>query len=220
MDTAQPTAGTNTPDTGTPADGASILLHGQASAPSSSAGAPPSTDSSDTRADASADDKHADAPAGAPEQYADFTAPEGVTLNAEVLGEFKAMAKERNLSQEDAQKFADLGAKLIQQTDDKITAQIEATQAQWLEATQSDKEYGGDKLTENMAIANKALAAFGTPELTQLLGETKLGNHPEVIRAFYRVGKAISEDRLIPGTTRTGGGPSAQSIYDKSGMNP
>jgi len=31
---------------------------------------------------------------------------------------------------------------------------------------------------------------------------TGLGNHPEVIRAFYKAGKAISEDRFIPGSPK------------------
>lgn len=141
-------------------------------------------------------------PEGAPEQYADFTLPEGLTFNSEVLDDFKAIAKERNLSQEDAQKFTDLGAKLIQQSQTKTLEQIEATQAQWAEAASTDKEFGGDKLTENMAIANKALSTFGSPELTKMLSESKLGNHPEIIRAFYRVGKAISEDKLVAGATK------------------
>ena len=63
----------------------------------------------------------------------------------------------------------------------------------------TDAEIGGDKLPENLAVARKALETFGTPELKALLNESGLGNHPEVIRFFYRSGKAISEDRVIRG---------------------
>jgi len=42
-------------------------------------------------------DKADDAPQGAPEAYEDFSVPEGVELDAELLGEFKNVAKELNL---------------------------------------------------------------------------------------------------------------------------
>ena len=43
---------------------------------------------------------------------------------------------------------------------------------------------------------------FGTPELRDVLNMTGLGNHPEIIRAFYRAGKAISEDAFVSGSPR------------------
>jgi hypothetical protein len=69
--------------------------------------------------------------------------------------------------------------------------------AQWVEGARSDKEFGGEKLTENLAVAKRALDTFGTPELRTLLNESGLGNHPEIIRAFFRAGKAISEDKFV-----------------------
>ena len=39
--------------------------------------------------------------------------------------------------------------------------------------------------------------AFGTEPFKQLLSESGLGNHPEVIRFMYRAGKAISEDSYV-----------------------
>lgn len=138
-----------------------------------------------------------------PEKY-EFKAPEGVTLDSEVLGEFEGIAKELKLSQEDAQKVADLGAKLSQKF---ATAQAQAMKdasSAWVAAVTADKEIGGEKLTENLASAQKALQAFGSPELRQLLDESRLGNHPEVIRLMAKVGKAISEDRMVTG----GAGPS------------
>jgi hypothetical protein len=60
---------------------------------------------------------------------------------------------------------------------------------------------GGDKLAENLGIARKALDQFGTPELKDVLNMTGFGNHPAVIRAFYKIGKAISEDKFVKGST-------------------
>lgn len=148
-----------------------------------------------------------------PEDYADFNAPEGMTFNTEALAEFKALAKEKGLSQDEAQKFADLGAKAVQKAQAAQFEQIEQVQAQWAEASRTDKEFGGDKIEENVAVAKKALDTFGSPELAAMLKESRLGNHPEIIRAFYRVGKAISEDRLVVGSTKPA---SPGRFYDKS----
>lgn len=145
-------------------------------------------------ADAKPDDK--------PIEYADFTAPEGVTLNADAVTELKAFAAEKKLSQEDAQKLVDLGAKTLQGQQAALVTQIEQAQAQWSEASRTDKEFGGDALDQNIGVAKVALDKFGSPEFKTMLAESGLGNHPEVIRFAYRVGKAISEDKTERGTTK------------------
>lgn len=137
----------------------------------------------------------------APEQYADFTMPEGVEINPEIREQFKQLAKDLDLTQEQAQKLIDLDSK-------RAAAQVDAfkkTSDAWFAQTQSDKEIGGENLKANAAVAAVAIDKFGTPELKTLLQETGLIFHPEMIRAFYRAGKAISEDTIVTGQ---GGGAS------------
>lgn len=144
-----------------------------------------------------------DKPAGAPEQYEDFKAPDGVTLDATVTGEFKTLAKELNLPQDQAQKVVDLGAKLMQQAQAQHATALTEAAAKWATDSTADKEFGGDKLQENLATAKKALDTFGSPELKTLLNESGLGNHPEIIRLLFKTGTAISEDRLVAGKSGT-----------------
>lgn len=151
---------------------------------------------------AAADKAAADKAAVVPEKY-EFKAPVGVELDSELTGELSALAKEAKLPQAQAQKFADLGAKLMQKQSTALQAAIEKVQSGWIEATKADKEIGGAGLEQNLAIAKKALDAFGGPELVKALNETGLGNHPEFIRAFVKIGKAISEDKLVTGKTGT-----------------
>ena len=132
----------------------------------------------------------------APEQYEEFKSPEGVTLDSQALENFSEVARELNLSQDDAQKVIDKMAPAMAARNEEVMTQL---REQWLSDTSSDKEFGGEKLNENLGMAKKALDTFGSPELTQLLNETGLGNHPEVIRVFYRAGKAISEDGFVKG---------------------
>lgn len=134
-------------------------------------------------------------PEGAPENY-EFKAPEGMQFDESVIGAFSEVAKELNLPQDQAQKVLDKMAPVIAA---RQIEQIQAASTEWAEAAKTDKEFGGDKLAENLGTAKKALDALATPELRALLEQSGLGNHPEVIRVFYRAGKAISEDRFVGG---------------------
>lgn len=140
----------------------------------------------------------ADAKAKAvPEKY-ELTLPEGVTENAELKGQFETIAKELGLTQENAQKLYSLGAQATTQNTNALLKDVAALQSSWLTASEKDPEIGGDGAQEKVAIARTALK-FATPELKQVLNETKLGNHPELVRWMYRVGKAMSEDTLVQG---------------------
>lgn len=150
------------------------------------------------------------APEGAPEKY-EFEAPEGAEFDGEVIGKFSEVAKELNLTQDAAQKILSSVAPVIQA---RQAEAIQEARSAWLSDAKADKEFGGDKLVENLSVAKKALDAFGTPELRSLLDETGLGNHPELIRVLYRAGKAISEDRFVP--AQGSGGPSGSKDFAKS----
>lgn len=160
-----------------------------------------------------------EAPPGAPEQYVDFKMPEGVKLDEEVANEFKSFAKEKNLPQDEAQKVFDMGAKLVQRIEAQRAEAVNAEFVKWSESSRTDKEFGGEQLQQNLAVAKDALAQFGSPELKQMLNESGFGNHPEMIRLLYKVGKATSEDKIITGKQgATAEQNLAQRMYP--GMNP
>lgn len=151
-----------------------------------------------------------DKPDGAPEKY-EFQAPEGVELDTEALTLFEPIAKELNLSQEQAQKLVDIYPKLQQHQADVWGKQVE----QWGADTKADKEIGGDKFETNLGLAQKALDTFGTPELRQFIDSTGMGNHPEVIRAFMKVGKMMSEDSFVMPNNSGGQLSAAEVLYGK-----
>lgn len=163
--------------------------------------------------DEAKDEKEDDEPKGAPEAYEDFTAPDGVELDTEVLGEFQALGKELDLPQEQAQKVVDLGTKLAQKWAEQQVESVKALHAEWTDASKADKEFGGDALPANLATAKKAVETYGTPALRELLDQSGLGNHPEVIRLFVRVGKTISEDTHVAGGNGTSAKGAAETLY-------
>jgi hypothetical protein len=147
---------------------------------------------------------------GAPEKY-EFKAPEGQSFDDNVLAQFEEVAREINLPQAEAQKMLDKIAPALAQKQADV---IKAAQDEWVASTKADKEIGGDKLDANLSIAKKALDTFGTPALRDLLNNSGLGNHPEIIRAFYKAGMAISEDSFVPGGSKPVGN-SDQSLASK-----
>lgn len=132
---------------------------------------------------------------GAPEKY-DFKFDEGRTVDAGILDVYSEVAKELNLTQDAAQKMLSKIAPVIE---GQQLQRIEAVKNEWTQASVTDKEFGGDKLQENLQVAEKALSQFGTDQLRALLKQSGLANNPEVIRFMYRAGRQLSEDTVVNG---------------------
>lgn len=156
-------------------------------------------------------DATADKPAGAPDKYEDFTVPDGAEMDTEILSGFGEIAKELNLNQESAQKVIDKVAPIMAA---RQAAQMDQLRTEWHAQSTADKEFGGDKLQESTALAAKAMSQFATPELKDVLNATGLGNHPEIVRMMVRVGKALSEDKVVTGAQKPAGIRSiAEALY-------
>ncbi|HHR6455443.1 TPA: peptidase [Providencia alcalifaciens] len=135
----------------------------------------------------------------APEKY-EFTAGEGQELDKEAVAAFEPIARELGLSNEQAQKIVDVYGstimpQLVKQQADEWQKQVTG----WAETVKADKEGLGS--TESIGYAQKALDQFGSPELKSYLVETGLGNHPELVRVFSKIGKSMSEDGFVNGSS-------------------
>lgn len=132
---------------------------------------------------------------GAPEKY-EFVEPEGAALDKSVLSAYEGVARELGLSQDKAQMVIDKIAPMLAK---QQAGALEAVGEAWTTQSQTDAEFGGDKLDASLATAKMAMDRFASPEFIQLLKVSQLGNNPEVIRTFYRMGKAMSQDRVVTG---------------------
>lgn len=216
-----------------PADGGAAPAPSESSAPAADAPAPaadpaktegdkpqPGTEGDKPQEDKPADgEKTADKPddkeqkqEGAPEKY-EFKPAEGQELDTAALEQFEPIARELNLTNEQAQKMVDLyGAKIMPMVQQQQVEAWQKTTEQWAADVKADKEIGGDKLTGNLSAAQRALAQFGTPELKEYLEGTGLGNHPELVKAFVKIGKAMSEDGMVDGSNQ-GQRSAAEVLY-------
>ncbi|MEG1210212.1 MAG: peptidase [Leclercia sp.] len=150
---------------------------------------------------------------GAPEKY-EFQAGEGVELDTEALKDFEPVARDLNLTNEQAQKLVDAYPKILAGVQQRQAEAWQAQTEQWAADVKADKEIGGDKLTTNLSAAQRALDLFGTPELKEYLNTTGLGNHPDLVKAFVKIGKAMSEDGMVDGSNQ-GQRSAAEVLYGK-----
>lgn len=119
--------------------------------------------------------------------YAELKLPDGAAVDEAQMAEYKKLAKELNLSSENAQRVLDFEAKRLAEGSAK------ASQA-WQE--QVKQEYG-DKLPTVMATCARAIDKFGDNGLRDLLDQTGLGNHPLMVKLFHNVGTLLKEDTSV-----------------------
>jgi hypothetical protein len=143
---------------------------------------------------------------GAPEEYAAFDLPEGFEgLSEEALGNFTAVAKSKDMSQEEAQGLIDLHVSELQrQLGEAQQSQAKAWEDQTAGFSKASRKEG---LLEPAVLsqANAGLkAADPTGELGFLLQTLGLNKHQGVIRAFSKYGEVTSNDRTVPSSGQTG----------------
>ena len=129
-------------------------------------------------------------------QYEKFTIPEGFDYDDGKVSEFTALARELNLSQEQAQKLVDLHVRHWLGFEEQTRAQAE----EWRKQTMNDPEFGGQKFMQSLQDAHRFVNAFGGEKLRIALDATGAGNHPEIFKAFALAGRLLGEDQLVKGT--------------------
>lgn len=135
---------------------------------------------------------------GAPENY-EFEFPEGFEKDDTLIEQITPIFKEANLSQAQAQKLVNWYAEHSQAQRENEIGAWDNMQKEWVNTTKADKEVGGADFMEKLAVAKKAVDQYGSPELKALFNFTGVGNHVEMVKFLYKVGKAISEDKIISG---------------------
>jgi hypothetical protein len=156
----------------------------------------PEGDAEDTPAEEAADTGS--------EDY-EFEAPQGMEMDQKALDALKTIAKEQKWPKDVAQKVFDLGPKMLADWQQKQTEAAAEVHERWKDEAKADPEIGGAKFDATLDTARQALRQVGTPALVEVLNETGLGNHPEVIRLFAKIGSKIAEDSFVPSGKSPGG---------------
>tara|TARA_R110002096_G_scaffold58166_3_gene146823 strand:- start:925 stop:1578 length:654 start_codon:yes stop_codon:yes gene_type:complete len=159
-----------------------------------------------------------------PEAY-EYTPPEGSPEVSEAvqvrLDAFSEQARDMNLSQAQYQALVELDTSRALASMEEGMAQYTDRINGWADETKADTELGGEDLARNLSVAKLGMDTYGTPELLSLLAAPSeenpdglgLGNHPEVIRLFHRVGATLKESELIEGDTTVQGETGLKKMY-------
>ena len=144
-------------------------------------------------------------------EYTDWKLPEGYTLHETINTEFKGIAKELGLTQEQAQKLVDIQARVASEEAKRQDSIYDQEALEWKK--ESEKAFGSS-LKSEIAYAVKAFKTFDpTGSVLKFIDETRVGNRKDFIEFFSKIGKALSEDTLNEGKQRVVKKTDAEIFY-------
>ena len=175
------------------------------------------SETDETKVDAPEDDgadteenlEGAEGNTNAPETYdfKDLKLPEGFKIDEALAEKFAPIGKELNLSQEAANKLANLlvefQQKQIEDAPEKIAEykrqEKEATKLSYEKLLNTDKEIGGGdkaKMDAYLDVADRGYSEFASAELKGVFKELSLDYHPAVIKLFHKLGELCGNDNI------------------------
>lgn len=158
-----------------------------------------------------------------PEKY-ELKLPEKSLLQPLHVQDVEAFAKEKGLSQEEAQRILDRESNAVSAyigLHQKGGAAYEAQVADWKKQAAADPELGGteDRLRETAEHARRGLEKSASPALRELLEESGWAHHPEFLRHFSFIGRSMADDKLVKAGAPPGPPPMSDEelFYGKKG---
>lgn len=139
------------------------------------------------------DGDQADEPVhGAPDSEYSLELPAGLTMTEEIWKEVGPTFRELNLSNAGAQRLMPLAAKFRDRVIDGQTKAHGAAAKEWAAQAKADPDIGGANWRETETMMSSAMKAGNDREFAALLEESKLGNHPAMVRFLRNVGRALA----------------------------
>jgi hypothetical protein len=154
----------------------------------------------------------------APESYADVSLPEGFEISDKAMGSLTPWFQKYNIPKEGVEELMGIHADNVKATQAEQSDAASTVVQQWLNDAKADEEIGGNNFDAAVKSAKVTLEKFGTPELSKAFNDYGIGNHPEIIRIFAKIGKEIGEDN--PGSgggVQTGPQDRASQLYAEDG---
>ncbi len=214
--TPNPTATEASTDAGESTSVESTVLGGDAEATGEEAKADATTE---TKAAETTEAKAVEV-AGPPEKY-ELAPPDGFeAIDTDVLSEAEPILRELNLTNDQANKLMPFAGALVKKTMDRAEAAITdraiTQRKEWANAYEADPEIGGANKADTEIAAARAFDHYGLKKgegLRQLLDESGLGNHPDMIRFVSGVGRDLAEGSFDRGDAVTTPKAPEQKLY-------
>jgi hypothetical protein len=151
---------------------------------------------------------------------------EGFSVDPSLVQNADPVLREIGLSNDAANKLLPVARDIMARTQESLVRQIEDAAAvqkkTWYDAFVADPEIGGARRGETEHFAAKALDALGYAlghPFREALDNSGFGNHPDMIRAFRRLGELVGEDGGLvrPTTASSRNRPVWERLYPNDG---
>lgn len=151
---------------------------------------------------------------GAPEAYADFSIPEGHTLDAATLESATPIFRELGLSQDQAQKLVDFYSAKIGEINSQNEGFMEQMRTEWRNQLSADKEIGGklDAVKVDIGRALDRIPAEVRTAYKEAMDLTGAGDNPAIIKAMYSLAQLVNEGTPVRGDNPSPHGQSRTGV--------
>ena len=131
---------------------------------------------------------------GRPEDHNDYQLGD---FQPEQTENFRQFAHQLGLNNQQAETIYQAYQQDIAERDQASQQQFEQFEVDNLSTLQQE---WGDEFNHNLEMARRAFMNFATPEAVKVIEETGMGNHPELLKVFARIGEVLAEDSVLPGS--------------------
>jgi len=151
---------------------------------------------------------------------------EGFSIDPSLVQNADPVLREIGLSNDAANKLLPVAREIMARTQESFARQIEDAAAiqkkTWYDAFVADPEIGGSRRGETEHLAARGLDALGYAQghpFRDALSASGFGNHPDMIRAFRRLGELVGEDGGLvrPMTASSRSRPVWERLYPNDG---
>lgn len=150
----------------------------------------------------------------------DLKLPKDSVLDSVALEEISQYAKGKGYTQEQAQELVNRENDAVLDYQQRQNEVLAAKKKEWYDQVISDKEIGGESFNQNIEYAHRVLQKYMPKEIIDFLDSSGLGNHPELVKGFVRIGKAMQPDKLLKGLTAASSNVSLEEkFYGTSNKN-
>jgi hypothetical protein len=149
-----------------------------------------------------------------PEKY-ELKIPEGSDLDADAVERISSFAKEKGLTNDQAQELLNREHEAVQGFKSNQMQLIETKKLQWVEQLKTDKELGGENFAKSVEESSRVIKKYFPESFQKELEKTGLGNYPDLVRGFARIGKAMANDTLVTSGAQSGGKKAMEDYFYK-----
>lgn len=163
------------------------------------------------------DDKKSEAVVPAPFDPKAYKAPDGMTVDEKMLGDYAAIINDNKLSaSERGTKMLDLYNSAMKQVGESHTKAWSDTNEKWVNEVKADPEIGGTKFEPTKQMISRAIDTLG-PEMSktfrQSLDITGVGNNPAFIRGMAKLASALTEGGHVAGNPPGGKDKALRDVF-------